>query len=248
MKISIITPCYNSEKTIENTLQSVLSQNYDNVEYIIIDGASTDKTSKIIKCYADRITYFVSEPDNGIYHAINKGIRLATGDVIGLIHSDDELYSTSVFSKIAEVFEYNKSDIVYGNGIYVNSLHPEKIVRNWISGKYRTEKIEQGWFPLHPTVYVKRKVFDACGLYNESYKISADIDMMIRMLYKHNFKVHYLNEYIVRMQMGGISTSFKSQIYKWKEDIRIYRSYGFNPYWTLGRKILSKIPQLKIKK
>jgi glycosyltransferase len=243
MNISIITTCYNSEKSIENTIQSVLSQNYDNVEYIIIDGCSADKTTEIVKRYADRITHFISEPDSGIYHAINKGIRLATGDVIGIIHSDDELYSTNVLSKIAEIFDYSDSDIVYGNGIYVSSMYPEKIVRNWISGEYRKKKVEQGWLPLHPTVYAKRKVFELCGLYDESYKIAADSDMMVRMLYKCNFKVHYLNEYIVRMQMGGISTSFNSQVYKWKEDIRIYRSHGFNPYWTLGRKILSKIPQ-----
>jgi glycosyltransferase len=118
-------------------------------------------------------------------------------------------------------------------------------VRNWVSGEYRKEKIKQGWLPLHTTVYVKRAVLEKCGLYDESYKISADSDMLVRMLYEHHFKVYYLNEYIVRMRMGGMSTSFniRSNIRKWKEDLRMYSSHNFNPYWSLGRKVLSKIPQ-----
>ncbi|MDR2410697.1 MAG: glycosyltransferase [Bacteroidales bacterium] len=243
MTISLITTCYNSGKTVERTIQSVMSQSYNNIEYIVVDGASTDGSVEIIKHYVEGITHFVSESDNGIYEAINKGIRLATGDVIGLLHSDDVFYSRDVLAKIADVFSQSQTDIVYGNGIYVSPKHPEKIIRNWISGEYRKKKIEQGWLPLHPTVYVKRKVFDRCGLYDESYKIASDSDMLVRMLYKNSFEIYYLNEYIVRMCMGGISTSFKSQIYKWKEDIRMYRSHSFHPYWTLGKKILSKIPQ-----
>jgi glycosyltransferase len=247
MTISLITTCFNRANTIERTIQSVLSQDHNNVEYIVIDGASTDGSAEIIERYFDRITHFVSEPDNGMYEAINKGIRLASGDIIGLIHSDDEFYSKTVLSKIDAAFEQSGADIIYGNGIYVAINNRTKIIRNWESGEYRKEKIKRGWLPLHPTVYAKREVFEQCGLYDESYKIAADSDMLVRMLYNHHFKVHYLNEYIVRMSMGGISTSFKSQIYKWKEDIRMYRSHNFNPYWTLGGKILSKIPQfLKI--
>ncbi|MDR1985274.1 MAG: glycosyltransferase [Prevotellaceae bacterium] len=247
MTVSLITTCFNRANTIERTIQSVLSQDHNNVEYIVIDGASTDGSAEIIERYSDRITHFVSEPDNGMYEAINKGIRLASGDIIGLIHSDDEFYSQTILSKIDAAFEQSGADIVYGNGIFVDMNNPRKIIRNWISGKYKRTKVKQGWLPLHPTVYAKREVFEQCRLYDESYKIAADSDMLVRMLYNHHFKVYYLNEYIVRMSMGGISTSFKSQIYKWKEDLRMYRSHNFNPYWTLGGKILSKIPQfLKI--
>jgi glycosyltransferase len=173
---------------------------------------------------------------------------LATGDVIGLLHSDDVFYSADVLSKIADVFSKNRVDIVYGNGIYVNPDNPSKTVRNWIGGEYNRKNVKRGWLPLHPTVYVKREVYERCGLYDESYKIAADSDMLVRILYDYQFNVSYLNEYIVRMQMGGLSTSSKSQIHKWKEDIRMYRSHGFNPYISLAGKIFSKIKQFRIMK
>jgi glycosyltransferase len=168
---------------------------------------------------------------------------LATGDVIGLLHSDDEFYSTETLSKITDAFIQSDADIIYGNGIFVDAHHPEKIIRNWMSGAYKRENVKRGWLPLHPTVYVKRKVFERCGLYDESYKIAADSDMLVRLLYDYQFKVHYLNKYIVRMAMGGISTSFNTQISKWIEDIRMYRAHQFNPYSCLMRKIFSKIKQ-----
>jgi glycosyltransferase len=243
MKISIITTCFNREKSIGNTVNSVLSQEYPEVEFIVIDGASTDGSVDIIRSYEDKIATFVSEPDGGMYEAINKGIRLATGNIIGLMHSDDMFYSENILPKIADVFKKNDVDIIYGNGIYVDENNTRKIVRDWISGDYTKEKMRRGWLPLHPTVYVKRKVFEQVGLYDESYRIAADSDMLVRMLYKYDFKVHYLNEYIVCMQMGGMSTSISTQKKKWEEDIRMYRSHGFNPYIALGGKIISKIPQ-----
>jgi glycosyltransferase len=243
MKFSIITTCYNRENTIEQTIKSVLEQDYANMEYIVVDGDSSDGSLAVINRYADKITRIISEPDNGMYQAINKGIKLSTGDIIGLMHSDDKFYSTEIFSKIAAKFKQTQADIIYANGIYVNSNNPEKIVRKWISGSYKKQKIERGWLPLHPTVYVRRNVFEKCGLYDESYKIAADSDMLIKMLFIHDFNVCYLNEYVVRMCMGGLSTSIKSQLPKWKEDFRIFRSHGFNPYITLGGKIFSKIPQ-----
>jgi glycosyltransferase len=244
MTISLITACYNRAATIEHTIQSILSQDYTDIEYIVIDGVSTDGSMDIINRYSGHIKHIVSEPDNGMYQAINKGIRLATGDIIGLLHSDDVFYSTDVLSKITDAFGKNQADIVYGNGIYVNPDNPKKIVRNWISGDYKRENIKHGWLPLHPTVYVKREVYERCGLYDESYKIASDSDMLVHMLYDYQFNVYYLDEYIVRMQMGGLSTSLKSQFQKWKEDIRMYRSHKFNPYLSLTRKILSKVKQL----
>jgi glycosyltransferase len=243
MTITIITTCYNRATTIEHTIRSAISQDYNNIEYIVIDGASTDGSMDIINRYSGHLSHIVSEKDTGTYQAINKGIRLATGDIIGLLHSDDIFYSTDILSKVADLFSRNRADIIYGNGIYVSPDNPDKIVRNWISGEYNREKVKRGWLPLHPTVYVKREVYEQCGPYDESYKIAADSDMLVRMLYAHRFNVHYFNEYIVRMQMGGLSTSLATQLHKWKEDIRMYRSHGFNPYLALGGKVLSKVPQ-----
>ncbi|MDR1120320.1 MAG: glycosyltransferase [Dysgonamonadaceae bacterium] len=243
MTISLITACFNRSKTIERTIQSVLSQNYSNIEYIIIDGGSTDGSIDIIKCYAGKIAHFRSAPDNNMYEAINKGIRLATGDVVGLLHSDDVFYATDVLTKVADAFKRHNVDIVYGDGIFVDKEESQKTIRNWISGEYNRQKIKRGWLPLHPTVYAKKSVLEQCGLYNESYKIASDSDMLIKMLFINHFKVHYLCEYIVKMRMGGVSTSFKSQLSKWKEDFLIFRFHKLNPYIALGGKILSKVPQ-----
>lgn len=248
MKVSVITACYNRKKSIRDSIESVLSQSYPNIEYIVVDGASRDGSVEIIRSYSDKITTFISEPDKGMYEAINKGIRLATGDIVGLMHSDDTFYDSGVLSKIAKAFEQNQTDIVYGNGIYVDENNPKKVVRDWISGDYTKKKMKHGWLPLHPTVYVRREVFEKVGLYDESYRIAADSDMLVRMLYKNDFKVYYLNEYIVCMQMGGLSTSVKTQKKKWAEDLRLYHLHGLNPYVALTGKILSKIPQfIKVK-
>ena len=243
MKVSIITSCYNREATICDAIESVLGQDYPNIEYIVVDGASTDDSLKIIREYDGRIHTIVSEPDHGMYEAINKGLKLATGDIVGLMHSDDFFYSRDTVSKLVAEFEKTHADLIYGNGIYVNAEHTERIVRNWVSGKYSKPKMRRGWLPLHPTVYMKRECLEQHGLYDESYKIAADSDFLVRYMYKGNLKIHYLNEYIVRMRMGGLSTDREKMKQKWGEDIRMYRSHGFSPYWALGCKILSKIPQ-----
>jgi glycosyltransferase len=244
MTISLVTTCYNRAATIERTIRSVISQDYEHVEYIVIDGASTDGSMDIINRYSGYISRIVSEPDTGMYQAINKGILLSTGDVIGLLHSDDVFYSDDAVSKIADAFDRSRADIVYGNGIYVSPDNPDKTVRNWISGEYKRDNVKHGWLPLHPTVYARRTVYEQCGQYDESYQIAADSDMLVRMLYDHQFEVSYLNEYIVRMQLGGLSTSLRMQFHKWKEDIRMYRSHRFNPYFSLAGKILPKVRQL----
>lgn len=243
MKVSIITSCFNREKTIRDSIESVLSQDYPNIEYIVIDGASTDKSVEIINEYKDKITTFISEPDNGMYEAINKGIQHATGDIIGLLHSDDVLYASDTISHIVKRFKETGSELVYGDGVFVNQNDLNKVIRRWISGKYSKKKIKRGWLPLHPTVYIQKSCFDKTGYYDESFKIASDSDFLVRILYKNNFRISYINEYIVRMRMGGASTSFRKTITKWKEDMRMYRINGFNPYFSLPLKILSKIPQ-----
>ncbi|GHV57266.1 glycosyl transferase [Bacteroidia bacterium] len=243
MKISLITTCYNREHTLRDAIESVLNQDYPNIEYIIVDGASTDNSLTIIQKYQNQIAKIISEPDSGMYEAINKGLRLATGDVVGLLHSDDLLFAPNTISHIARHIEQSGCDLVYGNGLYVDAQNIHKIVRNWISNNYSKSKIRRGWLPLHPTVYIKRACLEQIGLYDETFQIAADTDFLIRCLYKSNLKVSYLNEYIVRMRMGGLSTSITNHLEKWREDLLLYRSHGFNPYLALAGKIFSKISQ-----
>ena len=243
MKVSIITSCFNREATIGQAIESVLNQDYPNIEYIIIDGASTDKSLEIIKKHKDKITKIVSEPDKGMYEALNKGIRLASGDIIGLVHSDDFLYAPNTISKIVTTFQKTNADFIYGNGLFVDPEKTNKVIRNWEIGKYSKWKVKHGWLPLHPTCYIKKSCIDKLGLYDESYKIAADSDFLVRYLYEANLKVYYLNEYIVRMRMGGLSTDKKRRKKMWEEDIRMYRSHGFNPTLTKIQKMAWKVPQ-----
>lgn len=243
LKVSIITSCYNREATIQSAIESVLTQDYPNIEYIIVDGASKDNSMAIINRYADRVSTIISEPDRGMYEAINKGIRAATGDIIGLLHSDDFFYAADTISRMVAEFEKTQADFIYGNGLFVDAEDASQIVRNWISGTYTKAKVRRGWLPLHPTVYIRRECFSKWGLYDESFKIAADSDFLVRYLYETDLKVAYLNEYIVRMRMGGLSTDRKRMKQKWGEDMRLYRAHGFNPYWALSLKIASKVPQ-----
>lgn len=243
MKVSIITSCYNREATIRDAIESVLSQDYPDIEYIVVDGASKDNSLSIINEYKDRIATIIAEPDKGMYEGINKGMRVATGDIIGLMHSDDFFYSKDTISNIVKQMQETGAEILYGNGLYVNEQDTNKVVRNWISGTYTKSRMRRGWLPLHPTVYIRKECFDQMGLYNEGYKIAADSDFLVRYMYNGNFKVTYYRNYVVRMRMGGLSTSPEKMKQKWGEDIRMYKSHGFRPYWALGCKILSKIPQ-----
>lgn len=246
MKVSIITSCFNRERTIRDTIESVLSQDYPDIEYILIDGNSTDGTMDIVNEYRDRISVVVSEPDGGMYEGINKGIRLATGDIVGLMHSDDVFYANDTVSTIVNEVRRTGADFVYGNGLFVKPYDMNIVVRDWISGGYTRDKVKRGWLPLHTTVYVKRHVFTICGLYDETYRISADSDWQVRCLYKESLRVSYINAYIVRMRMGGASTSFKMTRAKWREDLRMYKEHGLNAYVSLTFKVMSKVPQFAV--
>lgn len=243
MKVSIITSCYNREGTIRNAIESVVAQDYPDIEYIIVDGASKDKSLDVIKEYKDKVAKIISEPDRGMYEAINKGIRAATGDVIGLLHSDDFFYDNHVISRVVDRMTETGADFLYGNGLFVNYDNTDKVVRNWIGGKYRTWKVKHGWLPLHPTCYIKRDVMMKRGLYNETYKIAADSDLLLRYLMGGDLTVAYLDEYIVRMRMGGLSTDSVRRKQMWKEDIRVYHSHGINPVVAKIEKMMWKVPQ-----
>lgn len=243
MKVSIITSCFNREATIAQTIESVLAQDYPDIEYIIIDGASKDNSLQIIRKYEHKITKIISEPDKGMYEAINKGLKLATGDIVGLLHSDDFFFSKSVISNIVATFKQSNADLVYGNGLYVDPQNTNQIVRNWISGNYRRWKVRCGWLPLHPTVYIKKKLIEKIGLYDESYRIAADSEFLIRYLYKTKIQISYLNQYVVKMRMGGLSTSLTCRKQMWQEDVRLYNKHGFPGHLEKLMKISWKIPQ-----
>lgn len=211
MKVSIITSCYNREATIRGAIESVLEQDYPDIEYIVVDGASKDNSLAVINEYKNGIDTIISEPDKGMYEAINKGIRAATGDIIGLIHSDDFLFSSHTISEIVKTFEEQDADMIYGNGVFVDYDDTNQMIRNWISGRYSKKNVKNGWLPLHPTVYIKKECMDKWGLYDESYKIAADSDLLVRYLYEADLKVYYLNKYIVKMRMGAFYRCGKKQ-------------------------------------
>jgi glycosyltransferase len=249
MRVSIITICYNREATIAKAIESVLSQDYPNIEYIIIDGNSNDGTVAIIQSYADKISTFISEPDKGMYDALNKGLRMATGDIIGLMHSDDEFYNTTVVSQIVAAFQNNpKTEGVYGDGIYVSNDAEERIIRNRIGGEFSLKKVQSGWLPLHPTVYLKRNVLEKYGFYNLDFKIASDTELLLRYLYKHQVKMTYINSYFVKMRMGGMSTSYKRAFEVLVEDYNIYKFHGLFAFRVVFiKKIVSLKQYLKIK-
>ena len=252
MKISIITSCYNRVSTIRGAIESVLAQDYPDIEYIIVDGASTDGSVEVIRDaiegHEDKVK-FISEPDHGMYEAINKGIRMATGDYIGLVHSDDFLYSSHTISDIAKRLKETHADFLYGDGLFVNAENTDKVVRKWIGGTYRLWKVRHGWLPLHPTCYIRREVMEKLGGYDESYMIAADTDLLVRYLLDNHVKTDYLKKYIVRMRMGGMSTDNSRRAKMWKEDIRVYSSHGFK-HVTLTKieKMLWKVPQFVMAK
>ena len=207
LKISIITVSFNSQSTLRRTIESVLSQNYDNIEFILIDGGSTDWTLAIINNYKDRINFFISEPDRGIYDAMNKGIIAATGDVIGILNSDDFYSDESILKKVADKFNETTCDATYGDLIYVKSIDASKIFRYWKSGYFSVKKLRRGWMLPHPTFFVKKSVYEKFGLYNTELNSASDYEMILRLLYNCNIKVNYIPLVMVKMRVGGTSNA-----------------------------------------
>jgi glycosyltransferase involved in cell wall biosynthesis len=204
-----------------------LSQVYENFEYILVDGASTDGTMTIVNRYRDRISKIISERDRGIYDAMNKGILAATGDVIGILNSDDLLQNENILSQVAESFAQNEVEALYGDLVYVQREDPQKVVRYWRSGQYRPGLFERGWMPPHPTFYVKKEIFNQYGAYDLSFPLTADYELMLRYMVKHQIKTVYLPEIMVRMRLGGISNrSLSSLIKNYQENILAWKKNG----------------------
>ena len=239
MKISIITVSWNSQETIKDTIDSVLSQTYQNIEYIIIDGASIDGTVKIVQSYGDKITKFVSEPDKGLYDAMNKGVALATGNIIGMLNSDDLYIDKFAIEKVVKEFSEKQIDSVYADLVYVKSENLDKTVRYYDSSKFNLLKFAYGWMPAHPTFFVKKKVYEKYGVFRTDLKIAADFDMLIRFLYTHKISYSYMQDVLVKMRIGGISTSFSSI---WINNIEQLQVCHDNNIDTNIFKILLKYP------
>ncbi len=243
MKVSIITSVYNNASTIEDAVLSVLSQNYKDIEYIVVDGSSTDGTVEIIKKYEDQISKFVSEKDKGIYDGLNKGIGLATGDVIGFLHSDDIYANAEVITRVAQAFASTGVDAVYGDLVYTSKSDTTKILRYWKGRVFKPSLLKQGWMPAHPTFFVRRELYECYGSFDTSFCIAADYDFMLRVLSK-GIKTHYLPSVLYKMRVGGESNkSIKNIIQKMQEDYRALKNNNVGGFSTLVIKNLSKIPQ-----
>jgi len=245
MKISIITPCYNSVLTIEATIQSVLSQKNVDVEYIVIDGGSTDGTVDIIKKYSDKVFYWVSEKDNGIYDAMNKGIVHATGEVIGILNSDDFYVSDDVLMQVSDVLKQNDMDACYGDIVFVDKTNTKKVIRTWVSGEYKERRLYCGWIMPHPSVFIKTEIYKKYGLFRSDFKIAGDYELLLRLIKIHKISFLYIKKIMVCMRGGGASTkSLKQRILGWKE---LRKAWVINdlkfPLFFIARRILSKLTQ-----
>ena len=249
MKISIITVCFNSESTIQDTIRSVSEQSYKNIEYIIIDGKSTDNTLSKIDSYRDKIKHIVSEPDNGIYDAMNKGMRLASGDIIGILNADDYYAYNGVLADVVKTFEDSPVDTCYGDLFYVNASDTQKIVRYWKSGDFYPNNFYHGWMPPHPTFFVRRSIYEKYGLFNLNLGSAADYEIMLRFLLKYNVNAKYIPKTLVHMRAGGVSNaSLGSRLKANRMDRKAWKVNGLKPYpWTLMMKPLRKLKQWKMK-
>ena len=248
MKVSIITATYNSAATIHDTLASLESQTYPDIEYIIVDGASKDNTLDVINHNCTRVSKIISEPDRGIYDALNKGIAAATGDIVGFLHSDDLLAYPEAIADLVNVFNIGEYDAVYADLEYVQQNDISKVVRLWQSGNYNKKKLKYGWMPAHPTFYMRRRCYQKFDDFDLSYKIAADYDSILRYLWRANVRAGYLPQVLIKMRIGGISNrSLSTILRKMREDIQAMRNNGL--FWpvTLAWKNISKIPQFLVK-
>jgi len=249
MKVSIITDVLNGSDTIEDAIKNVLGQTYQNIEYIVVDGSSTDGTLDIIDRYRDRISTFISEPDNNHFEAMNKGIDLATGDIVGFLHADDFFADERVIEKVADAFTEKGADCLWGDLVYVNKKDTDRIVRYWRSCAYRDGLFRRGWMPPHPTFFAKRDVYERYGYFNTKLPIAADYEIMLRFLKANKLDSCYLPEIMVKMRLGGLSNrSLKNIVKKSMEDLeawRLNRLRGRVP--AIFLKNVTKLPQFFVK-
>jgi glycosyltransferase involved in cell wall biosynthesis len=235
LKVSIITVVWNNKETIKDAIDSVLNQTYKNIEYIIVDGASTDGTVEVVKSYGDKITKFTSEKDNGLYDAMNKGISLATGDVVGILNSDDFYVDHNVVGQVVTEFNNRGVDSVFADLVYISSGNINKVARYFDSGQFKPSLLSYGVMPAHPTFFVKKSIYEKYGKFHTNFKNAADFDLLARFIFTNNITYHYIDKVIVKMRLGGASTSFSSI---WTNNIEILGACKANGIKTNIFKIL----------
>ncbi|MHA7099143.1 glycosyltransferase family 2 protein [Roseivirga pacifica] len=244
-KLSIITVCLNSEATIADTLKSVVNQDYSDYEHIVFDGGSTDGTIDILKSYKDKVR-LIEGSDSGIFDAMNQAISFASGDVIGILNSDDFYSNNGVLSKVMEVFKNSHTASVYGDLCYVNRKDVTQISRYWKARSLNVNSFKYGWSIPHPTFFVKRELYDLYGKFDSSFKVSGDYELTLRFLLKHRIAVEYIPEILVYMRTGGNSDQGIAQrIRSYREDRIAWKKAGLKPrFYTVIFKVLRKLPQL----
>lgn len=244
MKITLVTPTFNSAATIRDTLESIQFQDYPNLEHIIIDGGSKDETLNIVSEYP-QVSKVISEPDRGLYDAMNKGVCQASGDVVGILNSDDFYTHPRVISRVAAMLKKTGSDTLYADLEYVDPVDTNRVVRSWKAGVFHPANFHRGWMPPHPTFFVRRHLYEQFGLFDISLRFSADYELMLRFLLKNNVSTCYLPEVLVRMRAGGASNaSLRNRLRANREDRRAWTMNGLRPrFYTLLMKPLSKIGQ-----
>jgi glycosyltransferase involved in cell wall biosynthesis len=245
MKVSIITVARNSASTISATIDSVLAQQHSEIEYIIVDGASVDGTQEVVERYGARISRFISEPDRGIYDAMNKGLTLASGDVIGILNSDDEYADDRVLTDVVRRLEDSGADGVYGDLVYVDRIDTSRVLRRWKAGDYRYGAFKWGWMPPHPTFFVRRVIYERFGCFTSDFRTAADYELMLRFIHRYKRPVTYLPRVVTRMRAGGASNfSMLQRIEAYREDHRAWCENQLSPgFTTLLLKRLRKISQ-----
>jgi glycosyltransferase involved in cell wall biosynthesis len=245
VKVSIITVVQNCKEYIEDCIQSVISQLYPDIEYIVIDGHSTDGTLGIINRYQSNISHCLSEPDGGMYAALNKGIAMATGDIVGILNADDYFVNQGVVGELVQCLLEHNCDAVYGNLNYVNRADTDRIFRKWLSRNVNLKDLERGWMPAHPTLFIRRKYFDLYGCYAIDFGTAADYELILRFLYTHRLKAVFLDKLLVNMRTGGMSNgSLKKRCLALMYDYKAIRSHNLpNPFVALTLKKIRKLRQ-----
>lgn len=245
LQISVVTAVFNAASTLEESLRSVSAQTWPGVEHIVIDGGSTDGSLDVLARHQAAIAHLVSEPDNGIYDALNKGIRCATGDIVGFMHADDSYATPEALQRVAAAFENPSVGAVYGDLVYIDKEDASRVVRYWRAGEYRRNRLTQGWMPPHPTFYVRREHYERLGGFDTRYRIAGDYEHMLRILWAGHVKAAYIPEVLVRMRTGGISNrSLFNIVQKSCEDFAALRQNGLRAFQGVLLKNMSKLPQL----
>lgn len=246
MKVSVITVCFNAAKEIDETIRSVMVQDHADIEHIVIDGGSTDGTQERVKRYSECIAHFISEKDDGVYDAMNKGLRRATGEVVAFVNAGDMMATRNTVSYMVRAFGEQDADVIYGDALMVDPADITKVKRFWKGGEYKRENFRKGWMPPHLGTYIRKSAYDRFGHFNTELRVSADYELMFRFLYKHKLKAHYVPKVLVRFRLGGVSN--RSLGHVWRANVEVYKAWKLNgehvsPLIVL-RKPLRKLGQM----